>query len=213
MARTHNQIVYATDLLGAINRATGIDPYSNGVERTGETLTPSFDPWEMPEWAYLRRECLWSRALNVGAVVGELGACAVSCPLATTWLVTVDYANFTGGTSPMSVQTGAVIRSVAAGTLTQVGNGTARDTRFGQPGLVQFLHQGLEVWSGSDPGGLISNVYDLLTIGNTDQKPSAALPVILKPGAAWLVQATTANQSFIANFGGRVRQALPGELV
>lgn len=55
MGDVHNELNNGL-LSKAVKNALGVNTGESGVERFGETLTPTMDPWERPEWGYLRSE-------------------------------------------------------------------------------------------------------------------------------------------------------------
>lgn len=58
----HNQLTNYAQLLAGFRRALGeMGPNFSGIERAGETLTPTIDLWSLPEWALARGEQLFAR--------------------------------------------------------------------------------------------------------------------------------------------------------
>lgn len=211
--KVHNALTRGR-LSQALKSAVGDAKGEGGLERFGETLTPTINLWELPEWAIFRNEILWSAHVTVGATAAENSMMAISCPLAVgaqQFLIFVDEiwaaANAAGGQLSLAL----ITRAAAAATLTQFAP-VARDLRTGQ-NVLGTNAAAPEAWTGSDPAAFVNVVDRNRNPAALSLVPFVSAPWILKPGAALVVQNDVVNQSLLVTFKGRARVALPGELV
>lgn len=70
MGHVHNAIDRATDLIRGYRRALGILSPDGGLERFGETLTPTIDLWSDPRWASLMGDKLQFGVATAAANAG-----------------------------------------------------------------------------------------------------------------------------------------------
>lgn len=84
----HNEIRRGT-LSAALTRAVAAMRGGGGLERFGETLTPTIDLWGLPEWAYLRQETL-GVVMRVAIAGANNSAVALANPLTSRSLVVVE---------------------------------------------------------------------------------------------------------------------------
>lgn len=209
MAPIHN-LLHRGNWNDAIKRALGVTKSEGGLERFGETLDPIINLWGMPEWAWLRDETLWAHANTQVAVAAEFGFVAVSIPVGSGWLLTIDGVS---ARAAGTVQLGLNARSVIAATGTQNTNAVNRDARYSSSLIGQKITP-VETWSGTDPGGVTGQVSEMVQPTATDFRTFGSPPWIVKPGSALVVQETSVgNIAVSVCLWGRVRKALPGELV
>jgi hypothetical protein len=213
MASLHNQL-RRTPFSRALKQALGDTREQGGLERYGETLTALIDLWSQPDWAILREEQLWARVFFSPAVVGELSACAITLPVGSSQIVTVDGAVARAGVATVGL--GLAPRGNIAVTLTQGTNAIFRDSRW-LPLSAGSLTSSVECWTGSD-GAALGSLQDEIISEATDLKRFFSLPVVLgKTKSAldmsWWVQCQTVNTSLDAVMWGRVRNAVISEPV
>lgn len=179
---------------------------TSGLERYGETLTPTLDLWDLPEWAYLRREVLFGWEGSPAAVAGEFSGAALVNPAGSGTIVVVErihaHAGATFATYLSYVTEAVVTATFAAGALPVL-----RDSRnLNVPGRARFF-------TGSDPGFLATRqLENIFVAANTLTPFSTGLPFVLTPGYGLVVQAGAVNNAFAVSFGYRERTAFPGEL-
>lgn len=216
MAEVHNAIKYGTDIAHAAGLATGMDRGSGGVERTSETLQPTFDLWTNPEWAFLRGELLWSsQRLTAPAVAGEFGAVAITLPLVATgpWIATIKGVTGRTQVTEQALKLGLSLRSTIIGTLAAaaLGNPLCQDCRKADKNGFGLGAPALEAWEGSDPASINSAWEQSGGVAGTTRL-FYTTPYVIKPGFGIFVQGLTINLAFDVNIWGTIRRALPGEL-
>lgn len=215
MPELHNQL-FRGIWSDAIKRLFGVTKSPGGIERFGETLTPNVNLWgpELPEAAYLRKDTLFWMQLFQPAVPAEFAFVGLTLPTNSNALAVVERANVRGAVA-LTANAGICARSVIAATGTLGTAGVSRDTRYqDRPDVtpVRTVAQ-IESWTGSDPGNTLGgNVEEASTTGLLYSNYTAP-PIILKPGSGFYIIAQTVNVLIVANIIGRVRAALPGELV
>jgi hypothetical protein len=213
MSNVHNAMGRGR-LSQALRSAIGQQNAEGGIERYGETLTPTIDLWQLPEWAILRNEILFSLHMPINATVGEFSMGGISCPLAVgaqQYLIFVDEIWAATGNAAGSFDLALQLRSALAATLT-LQQPVARDMRAG-PNTLGANVPAPEGWTGSDPAAFVNVVDRNVNPTVFGMVPLVSAPWILKPGAALVVQNGTANQTLRVTFKGRARSALAGELV
>lgn len=104
MPHVHNGLHEYTRLLDAAARAigekSGAQDFS-GIERFGETLTPTMDLWALPEWALLRGEILFGRSVFNAANPATFQSVEVVNPAGSNVLaVLLEIDNRNGGVEP-----------------------------------------------------------------------------------------------------------------
>lgn len=210
MGNIHNEL-RRTPLSGALTRALGSQKGTEGLERFGETMQPVMDLWALPEWNYLRKDFLLCTNAQASAVVGEMGFVALgSPPTGRLNIIVVESITFGLGAAG-SVVLRLSDYATVSGTGTPMNKGVTRDTRTTRSSF--FPGGGGTIFQGTDVGALGFSLEQGLTAGATTQGViQVALPYILAPGAALVVQAEATNQAISANFGWRERAAYPGEL-
>ena len=209
MAQIHNSIKHATGILNAYRISAGLSGEAGGVERLGETLSPTIDQWSRDEWAILRGELLWGAFAFVANVAAEFGFIGVGNN-STNQLLTVDGVTARGGTV---VQLFHVPRATVAATGAATSTAVARDQRATGSG-VQVLQRvaPIEVWTGTDLAALAGFLLEETNPITQDYRKFESGSWIVRPGGVLIAQAGTVNISIGVNFWGRLRPTLPGEL-
>lgn len=208
MGAVHNALTRGP-LGGALTRALGDTRGSSGLERYGETLTPVMNLWDLPEWAYLRREYLCARLDQPAAVAGEYSGCAIVNPAGSNCLAVVEAVAVQYSALALFRLARATEDEVRATYLASVGRGYARDSRVYNPGIVPGV---MELLDGSDAGTI--GYYFAVQVNTAGLVVTFAtgLPFILAPGQGLVCYTTTANISPLIQFMWRERGAFPGEL-
>lgn len=208
MPELHNQLFRGV-WSEALKRALGITKQPGGLERFGETLTPTINMWERPEWAFLRTEQLWAKGTAQAAVVGEFSGMGIANPAGSAKVVVVERASGVNIVAGASVRLNLSTRAAMAATY-GFANVIARDTR-----IPSQLLQIPEFWFGSDAAGLAPFFgLDQHNCPDTALRPfEVGLPVVLLPGFAIVAEGAAVNQGVTAYFAGYVRNALPTELI
>lgn len=197
----------------ALKRFLGVSKNEGGLERFGETLTPVLDLWspDLPETAYLRNETLWATFLNASALAGEFSTVAVSVGASSRFVLVVEKVLARGGGSFANLE--LPLRSTVAATLALSANGPfCRDNRVGNQLSAAPQATMVELWSGTDAATL-NSIMEAVGTNATTFSPFTSPPWIVRPGTALVVQGDTVNSSLQTQWAGRVRQAMPGELV
>jgi hypothetical protein len=206
--KVHNQISRG-ELTNAMTRALGVTRVEGGVERFGETVTPTLDLWQQPEWALLRQEFYAGMEQTQAAVAAEFGCVALINPATSGLLVVVEGVNARATVTNMSfileVATEAVIRAALGGVETR---GLFRDRRkFAVSSRVTTL-------IGSEATSVGGSLEQFAPTGSgVSGVFTTALPLILPPGHGCVVRGGTLNLAMAVSYGWRERVAYPGELV
>lgn len=212
VAKIHNML-HRGNWSAALKRVLGVEKTDGGIERFGETLTPTVNLWERPEWAWLRQENLWAFRELVGAVVGELSAVAALNPIDSGQIVVVERVTGSNAVVGGSLFAGLSSAAVLQATLTTGGGALARDTRFQRNPLspLGVLVAPL-ILTGSDPAQLDPNEHEQVANATVEQLPFLMGPWVLKPATGFFVQGAGANQAVTVSLAGYSRIAFPGEL-
>lgn len=198
MPHVHNGLHEYNRLLDGAARAIGEKSGAQdftGIERFGETLTPVMDLWALPEWAILRGEILFSRAVEVtpGATFGSIEL--VNGASTGVLAVVLDFRTTSAGTVIVGVDSGVALGASAT---TQ---GVANDTRFPQLGAVSRCTV--------VTGGLAATValpQEVINTNNASQRP-----YIIIPGKKLMIIADTVNQVVRGSLLWTERPLLPTE--
>lgn len=210
MADLHNALRRG-GLSRALKQALGDSRSEGGLERYGETIQPIVDLWTLPEWSFLRQERLWARRTSIAAVAAETSVLAVTNPANSTNLVIVEAVTVKAVTTAMPVFLELLDRASIAATLTLFNPAVVRDTRFSPASAGTGVP--VETWQGTDTN--VTSLNDILEevfASTTEHLRYVSTPYVLRPGMGLLVQGNTINTGLVANWAGRVRTALPGEL-
>lgn len=214
----HNQLVRGW-LTDALKRALGVTKDPGGIERYGETLVPTFDPWDQPEWAYLRGEKLAAQSRFQAAAPGEFGMIALLNPSnivngieQNRTIAVVDAISAFSTGAIVHYQVALQTQAALVATLTFPGGiGSSRDRRWtGPSGAAGGLNTICQTLAGSDAAAF-GNVID--TQGGASVPAFQSVPIVLQAGQGVVVQGATVNIAMFASFNWRERIAFPGELL
>lgn len=197
MPHVHNALHHLTRVQGAYRAALGEgDPAFNGLERAGETITPTLDLWALPEWALLRGEVLYQRSVAVGALAGNYSTQELVNPVGSGILAVVLEIMNQATLSQTSVDSGA-----ALGVLSTT-RGVAADARLAQLGPVSAC----TIVGGQVAGG-VTNPQDVIIAATR-----SARPYIIPPGKKLFVFPTAVNTASWLSWFWTERKASPEEL-
>lgn len=204
----HNELP-RSPLASAMSRAVGDMVGDSGLERYGETLTPTLNLWNLPEWAYLRKEWLLTFNHTVSAIAGEFGMSALVVPAGSQNIVVVDEAVWqqtTAGYCELRFDTQAVI----AATLAVLGRGISRDARLWAGGLPGQA----TIYAGTDPGavGTLLQRSFAPSGGSNVGTFQCTWPIVLTAGYGLIMEWQTANTPVMFGWRYRERRTFPGEL-
>lgn len=206
MPAIHNQLTRGP-VSRALKVAVGDTKGLGGVERYGETLTPTIDLWHNPEWAFLRDETLLARRVVQAAVAGEFGAVGMVNPAGSGFLTVVEQVTASAAVAfvfELDVATEAqILASLAVSVF-----GLARDRRLpAATGATQVV-------AGSDAAAFIGQALERRGSPGVNQEAEfkIALPLVLPPGQGFIVIGQVVNTQIVVSLGWRERRAFPGEL-
>lgn len=205
MPLIHNAI--ARSAIGrAFRDLFGLDDESEGVERLGETLTPTADIFGMPESGFLRNERLCWCGIGTTAAAGVLSWAAIRNPFGSRFLAVLEW--FTCDNSGTNAEMATYILGSTGATPGTAAVPQVRDLRWSVRPIVQVAY-------GSDfvtawPGALLVQAQNMRADGYLYKATRG--PVVLGPGTAVIAVCASANQAFRFSVGWRERPALPGEL-
>lgn len=209
MGAIHNEL-RRSNLGAALTRALGLTRGVEGLERVGETLTPTMDLWSQPEWAYLRKVRLLAYTAGITATVGEYSGLAIVNPTGSGIIAVVDAARIQMSGQVISYLAFATEAAIAA-TYALIGvPGLPRDLRWGPyttaSGTV-MAYQGSDAASWPNQ---LEGAYPGPANGMTEHR--CGLPFVLTPGWGLILQGGTVNTAIRAGFNWTERRALLGEL-
>lgn len=200
MGSLHNELHRFTDVQSAYARAVGeIAPGFSGIERAGETLTPTMNLWDQPEWAYLRRERLQYGRATQGAVAGELSHVGIRVPAGQMLVVIESVDVGLAATGTLSFSTGSAVLTGGE----TASSGAQRDRRIIGTSRAQMVRGSQAALSGAA-------VHFVRLLADTMYRYPFA--IVLEPGTTFWVVHDTANLGLTVSFTWRERSALPGEL-
>ena len=200
----HNAIKYAPLVQRAAAAATGLAGEESGLERVGESLTPVFDLWTLPEWAFLRGErlCGWSRFVPAGGAATFAGVAL--CNTTPNILCVVEAVSVQiAGASP--VQLWMALDADVQASFPASSQGASRDRR--NPGTTSLA----VVRYGSPAATPTAAPLETRTIAVAETMDLVAPPIVLATGQCCFVQTTIANIALFANFKWRERRLFPSE--
>lgn len=201
MAAIHNGIRYFVQLQRAYRRAMG-EPGTWGMERGGETLTPTINLWQLPEWTHLRDERRGVEVETDAAVAGQRSHVGLRNPTGSRMIVVVDRVEINSSTSR---DVGLAVRAVGA-VDTNNQAGPALDTRVGT--ASQLLRT--QIVTLTQVGAAATIAWNRRVLANTVAEFNCGW--VLSPGFELLALPAVDNEVIQANFIFRERQAVPGEL-
>lgn len=202
MASIHNGLSRYTELSRGAKLSMGLDSEAGGLERLGETLTPVWDPFGKPEYAFPRGEMLATGGYILSAVVAEYPKIAFHA----------------GGTERIYVLERCVLKTSGACNV-QIRQSV---TALASAGAKGFRDSRRLAWDSATlvPTGRVTYVSDGTTpgtvIGYIGMLANEPLPLqldfVLHAGYGLVFLPDTTNMTFAATFWWRERQLLPGEL-
>lgn len=197
MPHVHNGLHHNTQLLTAAARAmgevSGAQDFS-GIERFGETLTPIVNLWDLPEWALLRGEVLYTRRIDVAAVAAQFGVVELVMATGRNNIATVlGLHNLSAIDLDMNMDNGAALTAA-------FGNGVANDGRF-PPGEMSQL----AIHAGTRVAGVALSQWVTSTLTRCD------IPWVLTPGDRLFIAGSVVNTAIRLNVFFTERQLLPTE--
>lgn len=195
----HNELRYAVDIQRAHRIAFG-EPGAWGIERLGETLTPTVDLWTRPEWALLRTEVLWGTSTSqVAGAAGTFAKCGVHNPAGSRGICVVMHHVITG----VGVAAGISLELEDA-ILANQGAAIPLDRRLtGTTGVISMA----EASAGAASANVVCTVSGIPG-GNV----IVEWPVILPPGRGLRWRNSDDAAELSVSFRGYLRQGYPGEL-
>lgn len=205
MAQVHNVIRKFTRLLAAYRQLMGEESSATwGVERLGETLTPTLDLYARPDFAALAGEALWWDTVTSPIVAGQLSFVVLVVPLNLPIICTLEG---WWSSAPQNTFVGSHPTAAAIAAATAIPD--ARDRRFGSSQTITALRVGAGAEAvttqtrslGAQPANTATAASCLMTV-----------PAIINPGNNVSWQHDTLATALTINMYGRVRRAFPGEL-
>lgn len=168
----------------------------SGIERAGETLTPTMDLWALPEWALLRGETIFSRIWSVGAQAALFSSAEFVNPAGSGVLaVVLELGNVSGNTLQASIDSGTAIGVV--GTV----RGVANDSRFPQLGEVSRC----SITTGNLAAGAA------LAQDHIPNNSRSVRAYIIRPGNKLFISTGAVNLDCVGNLYWTERSLLPNE--
>ncbi len=196
MPHVHNALHHFTQIQDAYRKALGeTDPGFTGIERAGETVTPTIDLWAQPDWAFLQGRILFARRVSSAAVAGRFSSVELVNPAGSGILVVTELIR--SGTSSLDI---AVDSGTALG-VTATTQGLARDTRY-PAGPVSVA----TVVTGDLAAG-VTQPQDRITSGVLANRP-----YILRPGTKLFLVGLAVNTAIEVVLYWMERRVLNGEL-
>lgn len=205
MGSVHNELTGRAGFISrAIRNALQIDDGGIGIERLSETLTPTINLWERPEWALLRGERIWGVAPSAPAVAGQFSQVGISNPNNSGLIVVVQGIggmNMTGVPEIIEVMLGANVA------FTSTSTPNSRDSRVALLTGVQCTSFVNQAAARIGSGALIAQ---LAINGGTYSEYH--FPIVLSPGFFVAAGPSTVNRLAALTFFGYERPAFAGEL-
>jgi hypothetical protein len=199
VAHIHNAIHRFTGLLSAYRKALGeASEAFSGIERGGETLTPTIDLWSLPEWKLPRGEILYSRHVTSPGVALRFSSVELVNPVGSRVIAVCSVLLMDGGTN---VQL-AVENGVALG-VTATTRGAPNDARH--PGIAAASSK-CTVVTGDLAAGIAVPQFNLI------QDMQLDVPWILIPGSKLFGIASTVATGFDFSLVWSERELQDGEL-
>jgi len=202
MAEEHNALKYGPSISKAASTAAGGGYGDVGVSRLSETLTPTMNLWQRPEWELLRGEILFARSVLVSAVAARNSSAELINPTGSQKLVVLRLIEviLATGLVEFSIDSGAAL---AANPVTA--RGVALDGRFPQLGETSIA----TLVTGDLAAGATNVQWRTREAGKLGTAP---LPWVLSPGRKLFAVTFGVLESFQANFYWSERSPFPGEL-
>ncbi len=200
MPHVHNALHHATRLQNGyrvVLAEAGAD--FQGIERAGETITPTLDLWSRPEFGLVRGEVLYRRADNSPAVALRFASFELVNPTGSGVLAVVTRVENDSGAVELELapDSGAAI---AANPVTN--RGVAVDTRFANLGEASKC----AMVGGDLAAGAAIRVERIAGSGASDQ------PWIIAPGRKLFIIGLTVNTAISVGVSWHERIASDEEL-
>lgn len=196
----------ASPIADAVSRMVGDTTGALGLERYGETLTPILNPWELPEWDYLRRTRICMGYAQAGPVAGEYSTISLLNPITSQHLIVLEHAFGLLGTAGSVFTMFPIDYTAIVGAATITNNSV--DSRWGGANYpLGLVYQGT---TAAAPAGRALVQMAWLPTGGTEQ--TIVSPVVIGPGTCVAFCAATVNIMLRLNLVWRERRALSGEL-
>ena len=205
MGQVHNGLERAGHLTQALKDALNAADSEGGLERFGETMTPTINLWDLPEWAFLRGERLCADTRLVAAIAAEVGVSALINPAGSQVLAIVEAAAIDIAVV-MTGSIGFANEGTIVATLGPPSAGDVRDLRWIPTNSTRC---GIAV--GTDPAQVGSLIEQRRSSG-AGVIDFQCFPFVLAPGFGLIVQGQTVNQAFNVNYKWRERPVFSGEL-
>lgn len=207
MGTVHNEL--PRDFLGkALKNALGVNDAESVIERFSETLQPTINLFERPEWSILRGELLWVVTPTQAAVGAEFQQVGIRNPTGSGKLVVLErmfLAAVTSGQKQIEIRgraQGAVLASAA------VSNRDLRHTKTAsfQDGLTTLgITNSAAARVGTQLHGFVAGT-------NNEWGGPYELNIVIPPGFEVFAGTATVNLATSFCFVGRERTAFPEEL-
>jgi hypothetical protein len=208
VATIHNALKYSTELIQSIGAVLGLGDEEEGTVRQGETLTPVYDVFALPEVMIRRGELLWGRGVQVAAVAAENAFAGIRNPAGSGMSLVVEAAD--SSTLGLNTQV-MIIQPTSAADVDSVGQVVGRDTRGPAMPTTPLLPITQVAFILGTSAGIAGT-----TMQRTDGVAGAiiqsiVLPIVLSPGFEIRLFNANVNVTTTFTLAGRVRPYLPGE--
>lgn len=208
MGTIHNEL--PRDFLGkALKNALGVNDAESVIERFSETLQPTINLFERPEWSILRGELLWVVTPSQPAVAAEFQQVGIRNPTGSGKLVVLErvFNALYLGAAQRQLQ----VRGRAQGAVLASGAVTNRDLRHTKTASFQDGLTTLGL-TNSAAAAVGTQLHGFTTGTNGEWNGPYELNIVIPPGFEVFIGSTTVNLPTSFCFVGRERAAFPEEL-
>lgn len=207
MGTVHNEL--PRDFLGkALKNALGVNDAESVIERFSETLQPTINLFERPEWSILRGELLWVVTPSQAGVAAEFQQVGIRNPTGSGKLVVVEKIFAANTTMNNKV---VQVRGRAQAAVTSSGAVTNRDLRHTKTASFQDGLTTLGI-TNSAAAAVGTQLHGFMIGTNSEYGGPWELNVIVPPGFELFIGTTTVNIATSFCIVGRERSAFPEEL-
>lgn len=208
MGTVHNEL--PRDFLGkALKNALGVNDAESVIERFSETLQPTINLFERPEWSILRGELLWVVTPAQPAVAAEFAQVGIRNPTGSGKLVVLERMHLAQAAGLGGNQ--LEVRGRAQGAVTSSGAVSNRDLRHTKTASFQDGLTTLGI-TNSAAARVGTQLHGFVIGVNREWGGSYELNIILPPGFEVFAGIPTVNLTISMCFIGRERAAFPEEL-
>lgn len=197
MGHVHNSLDRAVDLIRGYRRAMGLLGPEGGVERFGETVTPTMNIWGESEWNCLRGDWLQWAQITVAAGGAGLRSMVRLRPVSTSRMVVIVH--------EIESSTACLIQNALAADLPTVNSIGQRDTRNPADARVRFTSDNTAALSGSSRYSLVNvpfrTHFPILCHTDGDGTNSGAVTVV----------SNADNTAITVSMAWTVHDLMPGE--